>query len=62
MSPRLPPLAAEVIEPVIAPASQGGIPLAINTTSNAIGATVLIMSPTSCKKSPMNPWLLAPGV
>ena len=45
MSPKLPPLAAAEVEPVIAPAVTGSTPLAINTTSNAMGATVLIMSP-----------------
>ena len=38
-------MAALDVAPVIAPAVTGSIPLAINTTSNAVGATVLTISP-----------------
>ena len=55
ISPKLPPLAAALALPVIAPAVTGSTPLAINITSSAIGATVLIMSPACDIKPGIKP-------
>ena len=45
MSPKLPPLAAALVAPVMAPANAGLIPSLANHKLSAIGATVLTISP-----------------
>ena len=45
MSLKLPPLAAALVAPVMAPANAGLIPSLAKNTLSAIGAAVLIISP-----------------